>query len=155
MPQAPQIPVNSPKISPKNPSRTPKNSTTLKFNKIPPQNPQNHQNPQATPQKFFVCHTELSQESEVSTNFKVCLKFFGYFAFLQKAQNDKSGVDFLHGYALQAAWLLRLKMTKKNKTQMTAHCLFDENKLTAKKSFIPAKPLEFSKETKAVLWLFA
>lgn len=38
--------------------------------------------------------------------------------------------------------------------KLTAHCLFDENKLTAKKSFIPEKPLEFSKETKAVFMAF-
>lgn len=47
------------------------------------------------------------------------------------AQNDKNGVDFLHGYALQAALLLRLKMTKKNKTQIDNPLPFDENKLTA------------------------
>lgn len=69
------------------------------------------------------------------------------------AQNDKNGVDFLHGYALQAAWLLRLKMTK-NKTQMTARWLLMKNKLTAQKIFIPKKPLEFSKETKAVFYGF-
>lgn len=55
------------------------------------------------------------------------------------AQNDKNGVDFLHGYALQAAWSLRLKMAKNNKTQIDSPLPFDENKLTAKKSFIPKK----------------
>ena len=42
-------------------------------------------------QIFFICHTELSQESEVSINLKcrfTPLKC-GFFAFLQKAQNDK------------------------------------------------------------------
>lgn len=45
-------------------------------------------------------------------------------------------------------------MTKKNKTQIDSSLAFDENKLTAKKSFIPKNPLEFSKETTAVFYGF-
>ena len=124
--------------------------------------------------KLF-CHTDLSCHTETLHSkvkylkilvilslwrsihkFKVWICTFKAWIFrfvlTHSAQNDNVlpslQVDFSPFYK-------RLKMTKKNKTQMTAHCLFDENKLTAKKSFIPAKPLEFSKETKAVLWLFA
>lgn len=42
----------------------------------------------------------------------------------------------------------------KNKIQIDSSLAFDENKLTAQKIFIPAKPLEFSKETKAVFMAF-
>ena len=67
------------------------------------------------------CHTELLPESEVSTKSKC-----GYFA---NAQYDK-----------------------KNKAQNDGILPFDKKEinLPAKKSFIPDKPLEFSKEAKAV-----
>ena len=69
----------------------------------------------------YTCHTELSQESEVSIKSKC-----GYFA---NAQYDK-----------------------KNKAQNDGILPFDKKEinLPTKKSFIPDKPLEFSKEAKAV-----
>ncbi len=69
----------------------------------------------------YTCHTELLPESEVSTKSKR-----GYFA---NAQYDK-----------------------KNKAQNDGILPFDKKEinLPAKKSFIPDKPLEFSKEAKAV-----
>ena len=69
----------------------------------------------------YTCHTELSQESEVSIKSKC-----GYFA---NAQYDK-----------------------KNKAQNDGILPFDKKEinLPTKKSFIPDKPLQFSKEAKAV-----
>ena len=74
-------------------------------NKNSPKPPPNHQAPN-TPQKFFVCHTELSQESEVSIKSKCdfnvlkCLKFCGYFA---NAQYDN--MDF----SLRSKWQISPK----------------------------------------------
>ena len=73
---------------------------------------------------------------------------------MQKAQNDKSGVDFLHGYALQAAWLLRLKMTKKIKLKLTARWLLMKNKLTAKKVLSPKSLWNLAKKQKPSFMAF-
>lgn len=76
------------------------------------------------------------------------------FSLVSLAQNDKSGVDFLHGYALQAAWSLRLKMTKKNKTQIDSSLAFDENKLTAKKVLFPKSLWNLAKKQKPFFMAF-
>lgn len=70
------------------------------------------------------------------------------------AQNDKNGVDFLHGYALQAAWSLRLKMAKNNKTQIDSSLPFDENKLTAKKVLSPKSLWNLAKKQKPSFMAF-
>ena len=107
--QAPKIPAKLPPKTPKNPSHTPKNFTTLKFNKIPPQNPQNHHkifqwiatNLHACALQILAmmnsipCHTDEFCYINLSFvllkvlvilsfwrsihKFKVCLKFFGFF----------------------------------------------------------------------------
>ena len=135
MPQAPKIPAKLPPKTPKNPSHTPKNFTTLKFNKIPPQNPQNHHkifqwiatNLHACALQILAmmnsipCHTDEFCYINLSFvllkvlvilsfwrsihKFKVCLKFFGFFCY---------------GYALQPAGSLsmrKLKMTKTSQKQ--------------------------------------
>ena len=131
--QAPKIPTKPP---PKTPSHTPKNSTTLKFNKIPPQK-------SPKPPQILFCLSYWAKRS--IHKFKVCIKFFGYFAYGSIWQ--MTAKRFFAFFAKGSKWQRKIKL----KWQLIAFLMKISSPL---KKFYPQKAFEIQQRNKSRLYGF-